>query len=313
MGAGIAQLAAAAGARVLVHDPAPGAAARVAGPHIEVADGLDALARAGLVIEAVPEQLELKRELLAALEDVVAPDAVLATNTSSLSGTELAAGARGPERVAGMHFFNPAPVMRLVEVVSGEWTDARSLALVRTVAAAMGKQVIDAADTPGFLVNRCNRPFNLEALRLVEQGLSSPEQVDRIVRLGGGYRMGPFELMDLVGLDTAFAVQLSFWEQSFGEPRWRPSGLLRRRVASGRLGRKTGEGWHVHPHERADPQPPEPGGGEGLVMIAGDTMLAFELFEAALDAGWEVATPEESEGELPALIVDCGPGEEDPP
>jgi 3-hydroxybutyryl-CoA dehydrogenase len=162
-------------------------------------------------------------------------------------------------------------------------------------------------------VNRCNRPFNLEALRIVAEGLATPEQVDRILRLAG-YRMGPFELMDLVGLDTTFDVQQSFWEQSFGEPRWRPSGAVQRMVAAGRLGRKSGEGWYAYPRERQqDPAPPEPGGGDGLVIVAGENALAFDLLEAGADAGWEVATPDEAEGELPALIVDCGATDDDPP
>ena len=338
MGAGIAQLAAAAGARVLVQDPQPGAvergidgirdalAKRVARgraaqedvdallARLEPAADLAALAPAGLGIEAAPERLEVKRELVGALEDLVAEDAVLATNTSSLSVTDVAAGARHPERVVGMHFFNPAPVMQLVEVVAGERSGAAALAVARATGEAMGKHVIATADGPGFLVNRCNRPFNLEALRLVSEGLATPQQVDRIVRLGGGYRMGPFELMDLVGLDTTFAVQTSFWEQSYGEPRWRPFPSLGRMVAAGRLGRKTGEGFYTYPREASEEPPaPEPGGGDGLVVVAGETLLAAELLDAAASAGWDAATPEEADGELADLIVDCGATVDDPP
>jgi 3-hydroxybutyryl-CoA dehydrogenase len=338
MGAGIAQLAAVAGARVLVHDPQPGAVERgvegirrvldrdvergrrtradadAALGRLEPAAGLEALAPCGLVIEAAPERLELKRELFGALEAVVPADAVLATNTSSIPVTEIAAGAERPERVVGMHFFNPPPLMRLLEVVAGQRSGAAALAVARATGEAMGKHVIDATDGPGFLVNRCNRPFNLEALRIVAERLATPEQVDRIMRMGGGYRMGPFELMDLVGLDVTLAVQRSFWEQSFGEPRWRPSGEVARLVAAGRLGRKTGEGWFTHPHAREDPEPPAPGGGDGeLVIVAGESALAFDLLEAAGAAGWDAATPEEAAGEVPALIVDCGATEDDPP
>ena len=238
---------------------------------------------------------------------------MLATNTSSLSVTAMAAGVPGPERVVGMHFFNPPPLMKLVEVVAGERSGEAALARARAAGEAMGKHVIDAADGAGFLVNRCNRPFDLEALRLVEQRLATPEQVDRICRMAGGFRMGPFELMDLVGLDVGFTISKSFFEQSFGEPRWRPSPLAARMVAAGRHGRKTGEGWYRYPDgPPADPEPPEPGGGDGLVVIAGESELADELAEAAIGAGWDVAAPEDADGEVPALIVDCG-GRRTPP
>ena len=194
-----------------------------------------------------------------------------------------------------MHFFNPAPVMKLVEVVAGEHSGEAALETTRELGRAMGKHVIDAADGPGFLVNRCNRPFGLEALRLVQEGLATVEQVDRICRLGGGFRMGPFELMDLVGIDVGFEVSKSFYAQSFGEPRWRPSMLAARKVASGDHGRKTGRGWYAYPedgeHRPPDPDPPQ-AGGEGLVVIGGWTALADELREAAEAAGWRVADPE---------------------
>lgn len=329
MGAGIAQLAAQSGARALVHDPADGAARRaverIAGlaergkvasaavERLEAVDRLEALAGAELVIEAAPESLELKRRLFADLEEIVGPQTVLATNTSSLLVTEIASGLRRPERVVGMHFFNPAPLMRLVEVVAGARSSPAALSLARATAEAMGRRAIDATDGPGFLVNRCNRPFGLEALELVRHGLASPDQVDRVARMAGGFRMGPFELMDLVGLDTGMEVALSFWRQSFGEPRWRPSPLVARMVAAGRLGRKTGEGWYAYPEgPPPDPEPPEPGGGDGLVVIAGDAAIAPELAEAAAEAGWTPATPEEADGEVAQLILDCGDAEGPP-
>jgi 3-hydroxybutyryl-CoA dehydrogenase len=334
MGGGIAQLAGLAGARTLLHDPdrdaldrgvatlranldkgalkerwspddAAGAAARV-----EPASTLEALAPCDLVIEAAPESLELKRELFARLSEIVGPECVLATNTSSIPVTAIAAAAAGPERVVGMHFFNPAPLMRLLEVVAGAESGERALALARTMGAAMGKVVIDAADGPGFLVNRVNRPFSLEALRLVSERLASVEEVDRACRLGGGFRMGPFELMDLVGVDVGFDVARSFHEQSFGEPRWRPSPLTARLVAAGRTGRKAGRGWYDYrdgPHRPPDPEPPSPGGGgggggEGSVVVAGDLPLAAILRERAQAAGWEVS----AEDADAFLIVDCG-------
>ena len=306
MGLGIAQLA----PEAIVYDPDPAARARAQAAGLRVGVGCADLTPCGVVVEAVPEDLGLKRSLIAELEAVVAGDCVIATNTSSLLVTAVAAGARRPERIVGMHFFNPPARMRLVEVVAGERSGDAALERVRDLARAMGRTPIDAADGPGFLVNRCNRPFNLEALRCVAEGIAAPEQVDRIVRLGGGFRMGPFELMDLVGLDTSLAVQRSFHEQSFGEPRWRPSPLVARMVAAGRLGRKTGEGFYTHPRERPAPEPmPEADPGE-LVVIAGESLLATELAQTAHDAGWQVAPPGE---EVADLIVDCGATEDDPP
>ena len=327
MGAGIAQLAAQSGARCLLHDPDAAALERGLESArgriergvergrlrreqlgtLEGAGALEALADAELVIEAAPEDLELKRRLFRELAGHVAEDCVLATNTSSLSVTALAAGVPGPERVVGMHFFNPPPVMALLELVAGERSGEAALARARAAGEAMGKRVIDAADGAGFLVNRCNRPFALEALRLVEQRIATPEQVDRICRMAGGFPMGPFELMDLVGIDVGFEVSKSFFEQSFGEPRWRPSPLAARAVAAGRLGRKTGEGWYRYPAgPPADPEPPEPGGGDGLIVVAGESDLAEELAGAAIEVGWDVAAPEDADGEVPSLIVDCG-------
>jgi 3-hydroxybutyryl-CoA dehydrogenase len=246
MGAGIAALAAASGMRTLLYDPDPEALARAPDGPAAAAD-LDALAVCDVVIEAAPEDLELKRTLFARLAAIVEPDCVLATNTSSLSVTALAAGLPQPERVVGMHFFNPPAKMRLLELVAGDASGAAALAAARSAGEAMGKHVIEAADGPGFIVNRCNRPFSLEALRMVQERIATPEQIDRICRTAGGFRMGPFELMDLVGIDVGFAVSRSFYEQSFGEPRWRPSMLAARLVAAGRLGRKSGRGWYEYP------------------------------------------------------------------
>jgi 3-hydroxybutyryl-CoA dehydrogenase len=340
MGGGIAQLACLAGTRTLLHDPVPealergasalranlakgaergrwsAADAEAAAARLEPVPDLEALAPCGLVIEAAPESIALKRELYARLSEIVAPDCVLATNTSSLLVTALAAAATHPERVVGMHFFNPAPLMRLLEVVAGEASDERSLAVARATGEAMGKVVIDAADGPGFLVNRCNRPWGLEALKLVTERIASVEEVDRICRLGGGFRMGPFELMDLVGIDVGFDIARSFFEQSFAEPRWRPSMLSARMVAAGRTGRKAGRGFYDYrdgPHRPDDPPAPQGGGGEGLVVIAGDIPLARALAQLATAAGWDTRTPGAAEGEVPFLILDCGADEDDPP
>ncbi len=337
MGAGIAQLACLGGARTLLHDPIPEAlqsgvkrieadlqrsvergrlseAERAdAVARLSASESLEELASCELVIEAAPESLQLKRELFARLSsDIVSAACVLATNTSSLPVTEIAGAADGPERVVGMHFFNPPPRMKLLEVVAGEQSAAEALALARAAGEAMGKRVIDASDGPGFLVNRCSRPFGLEASRLMVEGVASAEEIDRICRLGGGFRMGPFELADLVGLDTRLSVERSFYEQSYGEPRWRPVPITARLVAAGHLGRKTGLGFYDYrdgDYRLPDPEPLEVGGGEGLVVIAGDSVLASELRQAAAAAGYEVAEPGSSD-EVPVLIVDLTGGEE---
>jgi 3-hydroxybutyryl-CoA dehydrogenase len=342
MGSGIAQLAALAGARTLVHDAIPEGLERgierlrgglekgaergrwsaeeasAAADRVQAVDDLAALAPCALVIEAIAESLEAKRELFGRLAGIVDPACVLATNTSSLSVTDIAAAVPGPERVVGMHFFNPAPLMRLLEVVAGKLSGEEALALARGTGEAMGKRVIVASDGPGFLVNRCGRPFGLEAQRAVVEGLASIEQVDRICRLGGGFRMGPFELSDLVGVDVGFEVSKSFYAQSFGEPRWRPTLLAGRLAASGRHGRKAGRGWYDYtadPPWPPDPDPPAPGGGDGLLVVAGDNVVASELIDLTKSAGWRVATPEDTEatGDVPFLIVDCGADPTDPP
>ena len=337
MGAGIAQLACLSGARTLLHDPVPEALERGAQnivaqlergverkrltpeeaddarDRLEPAPGLEDLGPCELVIEAAPERLELKRELFVKLAaDVVSESCVLATNTSSLLVTAVAAPVKRAERVVGMHFFNPAPVMRLLEVVAGEESSRDALAVARAAGEAMGKHVIDAADGPGFLVNRCNRPFGLEALKLLQEGVAPLEEIDRICRMGGGFRMGPFELMDLVGVDTGLDVSRSFYEQSFGEPRWRPSPITARYVAAGRHGRKSRRGYYDYardPYRPPDPEPRTAGGANGLVVIVGDLPLAAQLSEAAADAGWQVEGSAQS-GAVPALVVDCTGGEE---
>jgi 3-hydroxybutyryl-CoA dehydrogenase len=334
MGAGIAQLAASYGAHTLLHDPLPealqdglakargglerwrekGKLSGEPGP-LDAAGALADLAGCDLIIEAAPERLELKQDLFKQLS-AIAPNAVLATNTSSIPVSAIAPAAADPSRVVGMHFFNPPPLMKLVEVVAGLDSGDDALALTRATGEAMGKRVIDAADVTGFLVNRCARPFGLEALRTVETRQADVETVDMLLR-AAGFRMGPFELQDLVGIDVGFAVSTSFYEQSFGEPRWRPSPLSARMVSGGRHGRKTGRGWYAYdgdtPHRPEDPPAPEPGGGDGrLVVIAGDLAIAHELRARADEHGWEVV--EEAGGEVPFLCIDAGHpfGDEEP-
>jgi 3-hydroxybutyryl-CoA dehydrogenase len=212
-----------------------------------------------------------------------------------------------------MHFFNPPPAMKLLEVIAAAQTGERALAMARAVGEAMGKRVIVASDGPGFLVNRCGRPFGAEALRLLQERVATHEQIDRICRLGGGFRMGPFELMDLVGIDVGFEVAKSFDAQSFGEPRWKPNVLQARMVASGQLGRKTGAGWYDYsrddgaPYRPEDPPPPVAGGGSGRrVAIDGVGEVARGLRDRALAAGFDAREPDEFGGDVePELILDA--------
>jgi len=259
MGAGIAQLGAAAGMETQLHDPDAEALERGLEDGVSPASGLDELAGCELIVEAAPERRELKRDLFSRLSGI-APDAVLATNTSSIPVTALASAAARPELVVGMHFFNPPAKMRLVEVIAAAQTGDQALRAAESCAEAMGKRVIRAGDGPGFLVNRCGRPFGAEALRLLTERVATVEQIDRICRLGGGFRMGPFELMDLVGIDVGLEVAKSFTELSFGEPRWRPSPLQQRMVDAGRLGRKSGRGWYEYGDGRHRARDPEPSG-----------------------------------------------------
>ncbi|HTD09072.1 MAG TPA: 3-hydroxyacyl-CoA dehydrogenase NAD-binding domain-containing protein [Solirubrobacteraceae bacterium] len=339
MGNGIAQLAARSGARTLLYDPFPQALekgvenarrglakeaekgkltdeqATRAAESLQPVDDMAALANCDLVIEAAPERLELKHEMYGELSEIVSQSCVIATNTSSLLVTAIATGATHPERVVGMHFFNPAPLMRLLEVVAGVESSAEALAIAQATGEAMGKTVIVAKDGPGFIVNRCNRPFGLEALRLLQEQAADLETIDRICRMQGGFRMGPFELMDLVGVDTGFEISKSFYEQSFGEPRWRPSMIAARYVAAGLYGRKSGRGYYDYSevssaHRAPDPEPLESGSpghnGEGVVVIAGESVLADELRVAAQAAGYEVRSPHAPKsGVLPSLVLDC--------
>ena len=333
MGAGIAQLGIQAGCATILFDPDPnalesGARRLETGLHRWVAKRIltDAQARdvlaacrfeadltsltdAEFVIEAAPERLELKCDLFASVCQFVADDCVLATNTSSFSVTEIAAACTHPGRVVGMHFFNPAPVMRLVEIVAAEQTSAATLESARQLGQAMNKRVIDAADVAGFLVNRCNRPYSLESLRMLEQRIAGVEQIDRIARLHGGFRMGPFELMDLVGIDTNHAVAESFQWRSYGESRYRPSPLAARKVAAGTLGRKTGRGWYEYseddtrrgrePFDAPSESPP----AERGLLVHGRSPLADAIRARAGAAGWELLTTDE--GVRPWLVVDC--------
>lgn len=279
MGAGIAQVAAAAGHPVRLFDAFEGAAekgrVRIAVDleklvargrmdagaraalleRIDVVPSAKALAGTALVVEAVVEDLDVKQRLFAELEAVVDPDCILATNTSSISVTSVARDLKRPERMVGMHFFNPAPIMRLVEVVSGVATSRAVAAKVVATAERWGKVAVHARSTPGFIVNRVARPYYAEALRLLEERVADAATIDALMTEGGGFRMGPFALMDLIGNDVNYAVSLSVFNAYYQEPRFRPSNLQLELVNAGRLGRKSGRGFFDYGEGSATPAP----------------------------------------------------------
>ncbi len=267
MGSGIAQVAAEAGLEVLVHDPLPGATERARdriggflarkvekGQLTDVERSatlgrlgtsamLEGLAVADIVIEAAPEEIELKRDAFRRLDGAAGAETILATNTSSLSVTRIASATTRPNRVIGMHFFNPVPLMGLVEVIPGAMTDPKVTDSVALLARLFGKTPVVAADAPGFIVNRVQRAYYLEAYRILEGGLAEAAAIDDAMR-GIGFRLGPFELADMVGTDVNLAAGIAIFEGFFGDPRFRPAHVQRRVADAGRLGRKTGSGYY---------------------------------------------------------------------
>jgi len=205
---------------------------------------LSDLGHCDIIIEAVLEDLRIKKDLFKHLEGDVKPDTILATNTSSLSITAIASGVKKPDRIVGLHFFNPVHLMKLVEVVQGVQTSEETMHRGIEFAEKLGKICVRVKDTPGFIVNRIARPFYGEALRIVGEGIASVEDIDRIVKGGGGFAMGPFELMDLIGIDVNLAVTQSVYEQFFNDPRYRPHPIQRQMVDSGKLGKKSGKGFY---------------------------------------------------------------------
>ena len=276
MGAGIAQVAAQAGHEVLLLDARDGAAEAAiaqitkaltglvtkgrmeAGTceavltRIQPASELADLAGAALVIEVIVEKLEPKQALLRQLDALLAPDALIATNTSSISVTALANGMTTPQRLVGMHFFNPVPLMKLVEVVRGAETAADVAQTIEALARRWGKTPVQAASTPGFIVNRIARPYYAESLALLQEQAAEPLLIDQALR-GAGFRMGPCELMDLIGHDTNFLVTQSVFEANFGDKRYMPSLVQKALVDGGRLGRKAGRGFYAGTPAVAEP------------------------------------------------------------
>ncbi|WP_327305661.1 3-hydroxyacyl-CoA dehydrogenase [Streptomyces sp. NBC_01298] len=324
MGQGIAQVALLAGHRVLLYDINAALASDAVGfvqdrvermaakGRLDRAEAEDAIVRiasaselaeladTALVVEAVVEDVTVKRALFAALEEVVSPDTLLATNTSSLSVTELAAGLAHPGRFLGLHFFNPAPLLPLVEVVSGFATDPAAASRAYDTVLAWGKTPVRCADTPGFIVNRIARPFYAEAFAVYEEQGADPATIDAVLRESGGFKMGPFALTDLIGQDVNEAVTRSVWESFFRSPKFTPSLAQRRLVQSGRLGRKSGHGWYPYgpdaqvpaPHTAA---PVDPSDVPAKVTVVGDLGPAAGLLDLLEEAGIAV-TPVEHGG-----------------
>lgn len=212
---------------------------------LTISTNLTDLRFCNIVIEAIIEQTEVKQQLYQELERILPTNALIASNTSSISITSLASTLRHPERFAGLHFFNPAHIMKLVEVICGMKTASATINALTSFAEKLGKSAVEAKDVPGFIVNRVARNYYLEAMRIVTEGGASIPQVDALMR-SAGFKMGPFELVDLIGIDVNFAVTLSVWEQYFREPRFAPALLQKEYVDAGLFGRKTGEGFYKY-------------------------------------------------------------------
>lgn len=303
MGAGIAQVAALAHHCVRLYDAQPGAAnaavgrviaridelarkqkinadqARASAQRISAVGSLNELADCHLFIEAVVEDLEVKRALFRELERIADPGALFATNTSSLSITAIAAALQRPHRLAGMHFFNPAPVMPLVEIVSGESTAPAVARKLHELAQCWGKTPVNTRSTPGFIVNRIARPFYAEALRVLQERGADCATIDAVLCEAGGFRMGPFELMDLIGNDVNYAVTRSVFDAFYGDPRFTPSRLQLELVQAGHLGRKAGRGFYVYEADKpvAKPLTAAERGTPARICIHGDTRMAQVL------------------------------------
>ncbi|MGW5055899.1 3-hydroxyacyl-CoA dehydrogenase [Streptomyces sp. NPDC004096] len=322
MGQGIAQVALVAGHRVRLYDAVPGRAGEAAaaiGARLDrlvekdrltgaerdaararllPAESLAELADCSLVVEAVLERLDVKQQLFRELEDVVADDCLLATNTSSLSVTAVGGALRNAGRFVGLHFFNPAPLLPLVEVVSGFATDVTSATRAYETARAWGKTPVACADTPGFIVNRIARPFYAEAFAVLEAQAADPATIDAVLRGSGGFRMGAFELTDLIGQDVNESVTRSVWESFFHDVRFTPSLAQRRLVESGRLGRKSGQGWYDYTDdaERSEPHTAERAQPPAYVVAEGDLGPASELLALIREAGIGVREDDEDHG-----------------
>lgn len=316
MGAGIAQVAATAGHEVYLYDANPDAldraraqldkilyhlaerkkiAAEAAGDilrRLHFVDSLYVYKDAGLVIEAIVEDLAVKKAVFEQLEEVVQPDCLLATNTSSLPVAAIAAACRRPERVLGIHFFNPAPLMKLVEVIPALQTAEETVRRARVIVDSWEKKTVLAKDTPGFIVNRIARPFYGEALRILEEGIADAPTIDWAMTELGGFRMGPFALMDYIGHDVNYKVSETVFEAFYYDPRYRPSFTQRRLVEAGYLGRKSGRGFYDY-SEGVEKPPPTTDEFLGRKVL--DRILAMLINEAADALHWNIASRDDIE------------------
>ncbi len=333
MGRGIAQIAAQAGCTVYLYDTQPQSvstalesvfaqwdrqhdkgklsASQLADNKAQLipATSLSALANCGLVVEAIVERLDIKQALFAQLETVVSEHAVLATNTSSLSITAIAAGLKHPARFAGYHFFNPVPLMRVVEVIAGLKTDPEVCAHLAHFARQMGHTPVQAADTPGFIVNHAGRGFGTEALRVVGEGVADFATVDRILKDQMGFKLGPFELMDLTALDVSHPVMESIYHQYFEEPRYRPSVITAQRLAGGLLGKKVGEGFYRYVDGKAQvpPEPPVPEVADmPPVWVSPRAARRSELLQLLKDLGAKIETGQSPSPTALTLVAPLG-------
>jgi len=314
MGSGIAQLAAMHGHEVVLYDAYPAAIERAKQQlqgilnrlaekgkispqdavaifgRLHFATELAAFADSGVVIEAIVEDLDLKKGVLGDLEGIIGEDAIIATNTSSLAVTAIAASLKNPGRCAGMHFFNPAPVMRLVEIVPAVQTRDEVVEELYKLGESWGKTAVRAKDTPGFIVNRVARPFYGEALRILDEGVASAATIDWAVTKYGEFRMGPFTLMDYIGHDVNFTVTETVYHAFYQEPRYKPSFSQKALVDAGMLGRKSGRGFYEY-GENAEM--PEPDRNEHVGKQIFNRILIMLINEAADAVFWRIASPED--------------------
>lgn len=316
MGTGIAQVAATSGHQVIIYDNQPKALKnsrehlnyflnrQVEKKRMKQDEGnaildrithttnTEELDRSGLIIEAIIEQPDTKKVLLTKIESIVPDDAIIATNTSSLSIASLSSAFKKPGRFLGTHFFNPAPLMELVEIVPGIPTSPETVTLTRELINGWGKTTVVAKDTPGFIVNRVARPFYGEALRILEEGIANESTIDYAMKKMGGFRMGPFELMDLIGNDVNYAVTESVFEAFYYDPRFRPSFIQKRMVEAGYLGRKTGHGFYNYEDDSLNIQPAQ---DEELLETIFYRILSMLINEAADAVFMKIATAEDVE------------------
>jgi len=333
MGRGIAQIAAQAGSQVRLFDMQPEAVRRAIDElgaqwdrlhekgrmdaqavaackqRLHPAASLEELADCQLVVEAVVERLDVKKALFADLEGIVKPDAVLATNTSSLSVTAIAAGMKHPQRFAGYHFFNPVPLMKVVEVIAGLKTDPAVCEALTAYARQMGHTPVQAGDTPGFIVNHAGRGYNTEALRIVGEGVADFATIDRILRDQVGFKLGPFELMDLTGLDVSHPVMESIYRQYYEEPRYRPSVIAAQRLAGGVVGRKSQDGFYRYVDGKAQvpAEPPVPTVAEmPPVWVSTRAARRSELLQLLKELGAKIETGQSPSAQALTIVAPLG-------